>query len=80
MSPELKVSEEDIEEYFCLQNRCDGLTMAGCQVPTKLLSLSFSRKTGGENKMKRFVCQEEDNVMDYQLLSWETHSIWGKLI
>lgn len=60
-----KVSKEEIEDYFCHQNRGDGLTLAGSQVPTKPLSLPVLRMVGGENKVKNLVGQDKNRMMAY---------------
>lgn len=59
-------STEVNKEHFCM---CGGLTLAGGQMPTQLLSHSHLQQVGGENTMKKLLGQDKDREMAYQLPS-----------
>jgi len=64
---------------FCWLCNFGGLTVAGCQMLTQLLSPSPSTKsTGGENEMEKLLGQHQEGEITYQLLSWAKHTWRGR--
>lgn len=58
--------------------RCGGLTFAGCQMTTQLLSHSPSSMGQRENKIKKFMGQEKVTDIACQLLSWANQTQLGE--
>jgi len=57
---------------------CGGLTLAGCQVPTKAdLSLPFLSWTGKRKYHEKLMGREKDREITQQLLSRAKQMTWG---